>query len=215
MGLLRLDHADRWGGAILLVLLAVAVTGCTAVRKTSPQRTAIEQLLISRAADRAAERLTVGLRPGTKVYLNADTFEALDEPYALGAIRSRILESGAQLVGIQSDAEVVIDARAGALSIDESETLVGIPSINVPIPLTGPLQTPEIALFKRQMERGVAKFAITAYDSKTGRLVASSGPVYGFSHRQKFVVLLFLSWTSDDILPSKADEQDILAIPWE
>lgn len=200
----------RYG--VMGLVFVVLLSGCSTARHTQPQRTATEQLMISTAAERAAQRLTVGLSPGTRVFVNAETFESYDQKYALGAIRSRVLESGANLVGERKDADVVIDVRAGALALDQSDTLVGIPKMNVPIPLAGALTIPEIALFKRELERGVAKFAMVAYDNKSGEHVASSGPVYGFSHRRKWVVLLFISWTSDDVLPTDAEGRDILTV---
>lgn len=200
----------RYG--IIGLALAILIAGCSTARHTQPSRTATEQLMISSAAERAAQRLTIGLTPGTTVFLNTETFEGYDQKYALGAIRSRILERGAYLVSERKDAAVVIEVRAGALALDQSDTLVGIPEMSIPIPLAGALTVPEIALFKRELERGIAKFAMVAYDGKTGELVASSGPVFGFSHRRKWVVLLFISWSSDDVLPTDADRFDVLNV---
>ena len=60
----------------------------------------------------------------------------------------------------------------------------------VPIPLAGTLSLPEVALLKRAETRGVAKFAATLYDAKTGALKSVSSASYGFSHRTHWVVLL-------------------------
>lgn len=188
--------------AIALALSSLlALSGCGTTRQTLPARTATEQMLISAAAERAAKRLTIGLPPGTRVYINGDTFDGYDQKYALGAIRARVLESGANLVLARHEADVVVEARAGALSIDQEEMLLGLPSFDLPIPLSGPLKTPELSLFKRSTERGTAKFALTAYDSHSGALRAESGPVFGFSHRKRWVILLLLSWTTEDYLP--------------
>ena len=99
----------------IVALLACLVRGCSTWRVTAPQRTGIEQLLISKAADQAAQQLTIDLKPGTKVFVNADTFEGYDQKYALGAIRTRVLQSGASLVNDKGQADVIMDARAGAL----------------------------------------------------------------------------------------------------
>jgi hypothetical protein len=65
---------------------------------------------------------------------------------------------------------------------------------------------PEIALFKTAEEKGVAKFAMTGYDAKTGKLIYSSDPKYGFSHQTNHTVLLFFSWRTGDLLPPDLDE---------
>lgn len=182
--------------------MAGFLAGCTTMTESEPPRTATEQLLISRAADHAAERLTVSLPAGIGVFLDTSDFEGYDHKYAIGTIKDRLLKSGARLVPDKAKADVVVEVRSGALSTDKHETLIGIPSFDIPLPLSGsPITFPEIALFKDERHQGVAKIAMTAYDAKDGALRDSSGPVYGFSHRTKRIVLLFISWTTDDIIP--------------
>ncbi len=187
--------------AALAALLVATLAGCTTVRDTLPPRSATEQLLISDAADRAAAQLTVGLRPATKVYLDSSDFEGYDSKYAIGAITEQVLLRNARLVPDRKSADVVVAIRAGALSVDQNDTLVGIPSISVPVPLAGTLTTPELALFAKHQYRGVAKFAATAYDADTGKIIAASGPSFGFSHRTHWVVLFLIAWNTDDLLP--------------
>jgi hypothetical protein len=186
---------------VAAALLVAVLSGCTTVRDTLPPRSATEQLLISNAADRAAAQLTVGLRPGTKVFLDSSGFEGYDSKYAIGAITEQVLLRGGRLLPDRKSAEVVVAIRAGALSVDQNDTLVGIPSMNVPVPLAGTLTTPEFALFAKHQYRGVAKFAATAYDADTGKIIAASGPSFGFSHRTHWVVLFLIAWNTDDLLP--------------
>lgn len=193
----------------------MVVAGCSTTRESNPKRTATEQLLISTAADHAADQLELGLPKGTKVFLDTQYFEGADQKYAISTIRDRLLKQGARLVADKASAEAVVEIRAGALSVDEDTTLIGIPSFNVPIPLAGtPLKFPEIALYKKYRRLGVAKFAMTGYDAKQGGFESSSGPEYGYSHRTKWTVLLFISWTKDDLIPesqrpeNRLEEQD-------
>ena len=128
------------------VLLAAFIAGCSTERQTDPQRTATEQLLISTAADRAAQSLALDIGPERKAFLDTTNFEGLDGKYAIAAIRSSLLKQGNRFVADKKDADTIIEIRSGALSIDKHEELVGIPSIDIPIPLAGQLGTPEIAL---------------------------------------------------------------------
>lgn len=191
--------------AVAVTLLVGFAAACTTVHETTPSRSATEQLLISKAADEAAERLALDISSGAKVFVDSTSFEGIDHKYALGAITDQLLRRGAHLVPDKGNAEVIVAARAGALSIDRSEFLFGIPSFQIPIPLAGPLKTPEFALFKKDHRQGIAKFALTAYNLKDGSLTDSSGPMFGYSHRTKWVVLLFVSWTTDDLIP---DDQE-------
>jgi hypothetical protein len=182
-------------GAVLSTLL---LCGCMTDRETDPQRTATEELLISAAADRAAEQLSLDLGPGKKAFLDTTNFEGLDTKYAIATIRNSLLKKGAHFVGDKKDADTIVEIRAGALSIDKHDELVGVPSFNLPIPLAGNLATPEIAIYKSEDQQGIAKFGATAYDAKDGHFIAESAPPLGRSHLLK-QVLLVVSWTHDDV----------------
>ena len=96
---------------------------------------------------------------------------------------------------------IAAELRTGGQSIDHHDFLLGVPAIPIPIPLSGAtLSTPKIALFERDRQTGIAKLAVTAI-GKDGTLTASTGPRYGVSDETKWTVLLFLSWTDEDLLP--------------
>ena len=149
----------------------LALGACSTERETSPPRTATEELLVSTAADRAAEHLDVAIPKGSKVFVDASNFEGTDSKYAIAAIRDHVARCGGYLVADRKDADMALEIRTGALSIDEKSLLVGIPRFDVPIPLAGNFKFPEIALFKRAQQKGVAKFAATGIDARTGQLI--------------------------------------------
>ncbi len=189
----------------MLVLCGLAA-GCLDTRQTSPVRTATEQLLVSKAGDRAADEITLKIPVGAKVFVDPTKFQGadgkdFDGQYLMGAIRDRVLRNGAALVNDKEKADVIVEARAGALSVDEEKLLIGIPSVEFPIPLAGPVKTPEVAFFKRAEQQGVAKIGVLAYDAKDGKMIDSVGPAYGYSYRKQWVVLLLFGWTDEDIQP--------------
>jgi hypothetical protein len=187
-------------------LFVFSLAACTTERATSPVRTATEELLISTAADRAAQELTPGVPEGTKVFLDTRYFQGYDNEYAIGAIKDQLLRHGAALVDDPAHADAVIFVRAGALSTDNQSTLIGIPALQFPfLPVGNSISVPEIALFKEAEAKGVAKFSMTGYDAKTGKLIASNDPQYGFSHQTNHTVLLFFSWRSGDAAPANSD----------
>ncbi|MGE0095275.1 MAG: DUF6655 family protein [Alphaproteobacteria bacterium] len=104
-----------------------ALTGCTIDRETSPERTATEQLMLSVAADRAAEQLTFGMPEGTKVFVDSTNFDAYDGKYAIAKIRSRVLETGANLVNEKEKAGAILEIRSGTLSTDDHVSLSASP----------------------------------------------------------------------------------------
>ncbi len=190
--------------ALVMAALTLALSGCTIVRETSPSRTATEQLLISTAAERAASALTLNIPPASRVYVDDRYFEGPDSKYAIAALRARLLTLGARLVAERPQAEVIVELRSGALSIDESKTLVGLPDFELPIPLAGPLGVPEMALYKKDVRQGVAKFAAIAYDAKGGELASVAPSQYGYAHETEWVFLLLFSRRSTDVMREEA-----------
>jgi hypothetical protein len=187
----------------------LAVRGCTTVRETDATPTASQQLLVSTAAERAVDRLDLRVPGGTKVFLDTADFEGTDGKYVVGAVKDRLLRQGCLLVADKGQADTIVEIRAGALSTNEDETLIGIPPIGLPVPMAGAVSLPEVALYKSERRQGLAKIAATTYDAKTGGLVQSTGPQYGMSHKDNWVVLLFFDWTRHDLVPENERQRGI------
>ena len=192
----------RHAMTLATIMPALILSGCTTMRESLPSRTATEQLLISTAADHASDKLQMRLPKGTKAFIDDSRFEATDGKYAAAAIRDALLRQGLDIVDDKVKAQTVVELRSGALSIDQSSLIVGIPSFTVPIPLAGPFTTPELALYGTHQTRGIAKFGAAAYDPATGLLIVSIGPAYGYSEVTERTVFFFISWTKQDILPA-------------
>jgi hypothetical protein len=186
------------------------LAACTTERSSVPQRTATEQLLISTAADRAAADLSLSIPKGTRVFIDRQYFQGYDDGYALNAIRTQFLRQGLALVDDRAQAQAIVNVSSGALSTDEKSLLIGIPALQLPaLPVGTSVSVPEIALFKTAQDKGVAKFIATGYDAKTGKLIATSDPQYGFSHQTNHTILLFFSWESGDLVPPNADQKSL------
>lgn len=193
---------------IVAATLLLSLSGCVTERKTDTPRTATEELLISTAADRAADALSKWIPTHTKLFIDTSNFDATDGKYAIGAIRDALLRRNASLVDKASDAAVVVELRSGALATNDHELLIGIPSFSLPIPFAGSITTPKIALYDRATQLGVAKFAATGVSAKNGTLVASTAPQYGFAHKTDYIVLLFFGWSRQDVIPKGQGDPD-------
>jgi hypothetical protein len=181
--------------ALSLCLLLLA--GCSSTRATSPSRSAQEVLLITTAADRAAEALAEQVPTNLTAWIDPSGFSAEDQAYGLAAIKDALLRHGVRLVSDQAKADAVILPRASTLSTDEKNTLVGIPSL--PVPLAPGVLIPPLSLYSENVAKGAAKFAASIYDPKTGKLIVSTKPAYGFSRENDGVVLFFFSWRKNDL----------------
>ena len=193
---------------------ALLTTGCvTTTRETNPTQTAREQLLLSKAADGATLKIQPELPQGTRIFVDASNFGAdadtggeYNKSYAVSAVVSQLLRQGYAIAPSADQADTIALIRSGALSINKQEQLVGIPSFPIPIPFSGPVNTPEIAFYKTLKRNGIAKLGVDFYSAKTGTLQAAEGPLYGFSHYNANS-LLFYGWTHSNLLPATAEKQ--------
>lgn len=189
-----------------IICASLTMAGCTTVRETQPTQTAREQLMLSTAADLASAQIKPNVPKGNAIYV--DTSEFTDDSeyrtqYAVAQIQAQLLADGYKLVGSADKANTIAEVSNGALSIDQSDTMFGIPSIPIPIPLTGTVTTPELAFYKKARRTGVAKFGVAFYNARTGDVQDIVGPVYGFSHYDRSSIL-GVSWKHQNLLPPEA-----------
>ena len=180
------------------LLWVTLVCGCYSARVSEPPRTALEQLVLSRAADLTMQGVDLTWLRGKKVFVEEKYFDSYDKGYAISLIRQRISQDGGLLVSTNTSAAVIVEIRSGALGMSTSETLIGLPTLTVPVPFSGPLQTPEIALYKNQKADSIAKFALFAYLRESGENLRSVGPVSGYAHFHLYKIL-GIAWRKTDV----------------
>lgn len=183
-----------------LAAALLLLSGCTVVRETSPPRSAAEELLISTAADRAAEKLAESVPVGLKAYFDGQYLSGTDASYAAATMRDKLLRHGVILIDARDKADAIITPRMGALATNEISTAAGLPSLPLPLPIPGAsMSTPELNIFKQEERDGLAKFAATVTDTKTGKLIVATDPAYGYSRRSAWVLLFFITWHESDL----------------
>jgi hypothetical protein len=190
----------RIAGLTLSLAAIVLMAGCTTTRNTSPAQSAKAELLIATAADRAAAALAAQVPPNLAGWIDRSGMLVKDDrndAYALAAIEDALLRHGVRLVANRAEADAVILPRAGMLSTYEKGVLFGIPSL--PVPLAPGLVSPSLSLYAQNLAKGAAKFAASVYDAKTGKLIVSTDPAYGFSKEDDGVVLFLFNWDHNDM----------------
>jgi hypothetical protein len=194
--------------ALLAPALALGLSSCVMNHDTVPGRSATEEMTITTAADRAADKLASELTAGGSVYVDPTYFDAPDAKYAIGAIRAAIARRGTKLAADRQHADRVVEIRSGALSIDQNKFLIGIPEFAFPIPVAGVVTFPEIALYSFHDNQGVAKFAATEITQNDGALVVAPEPNYAYSHNEKRTLLIFISWSHQDYIDKKDEDPE-------
>jgi hypothetical protein len=186
-------------GLAIFIVATLAFAGCASQETTSPPRSATEQLLLSSATDQALANANLNVFAGQKVYLDFTYFDGYDSKYVEGTIRDAFSRAGALLAPDSKSADVIVEARSGAYSIDTNSAFFGIPSIPLPIPGTAeePV-TPQVSFFQEQSQVSYAKFSLLAYSNKTRAHVYSSGPLDGKAYNT-YKAILFISWWATDV----------------
>ena len=191
---------SHWLG---LVLLLGSAAGCVnKQRMTDPTRSVGEQLLFSTAIDRALLELdleAIGRLKGFKVYLSTVYLQTLDQEYLVGSLRDLLLSSGVLVVDDIAQAEVIVEVRTGANSLDSATVTAGIAEDQaLPNPVTGaPVALPELAFFKKQNSVSLTKIALVAYHADSREHIFSSGTLLGgaYDRHYQFLGLIRLRFT--------------------
>lgn len=187
-------------------LLAVLCAGCVQTKITEPSRSAVEQLLLSTAATRAVNSIPLDEFRGKRIYVSTNYFEGYDYKFALAALRDALSRSGARLTDEPTNAEVIVEPRSAALSVDSANSLIGIPSGSVPIPLTGTFALPEVGFYKSQKQYSISKMQLLAYTAGTGEHVLSTPPMIGRAHNHYYQILWLIKYRSTD-LPERSNDK--------
>jgi len=187
--------------SVNLLLAVVLLTGCGTTKTSDPARTATEQLLLSTATDHALATANLKIFANRKVFVDAANFDSYDAKYVVGSIRDVLSRAGALLEDSMTNSDIIVEARSGALSTDSSDSLFGIPSLGVPVPLAGTLQTPQVGIYVAHRQESYAKIALLAFTQQSRSHVYSSGPLEGKSLDQHSR-FLFVGWHRTD-LPEK------------
>ena len=169
--------ARRASGLLLALLLA----GCGTTKMTDSPRAATEMLLVSQAVDLAVAKIDFSPLNGQAVFLDTSALEkdVVDKGYLVSVVRQQLLAHGALLQEERFRAVYVVELRAGAVGTDRHSVMIGTPAVTLPSVVPGlPVTSiPEIALAKKNDQRGVAKIGVFAYNRVTGRAVWQSGAV--------------------------------------
>lgn len=161
--------------ALLCGAVFAVASGCGTTRWSDSKRTATEQLLISDAVERAVMRIDMRPLAGQTVFLDTTILDDVsDGKYLASALRHQLLASGCRLAAKEDAADIVVEARAGAIGTDRNDLLLGMPATSVSFMGNG-TSIPELAIFKRTDQRGVADVNLFAYERASGRAVWQSG----------------------------------------
>jgi hypothetical protein len=215
-----------WCLWLALLSLLLNGVGCATIRVTDTPRTADEEFLLTQAASRAVARLSLDALRGRSVWLTTEYAFSTTRPfeqsfltdevrspqfensYLVAELRSRLLEIGARLAGARDKSDIVLEVRTGALAVNRSDYLLGIPALALGGTASTSLNnlavaTPNLALYQNIKQDGYASVAVVGYWRNTGEVVVNSGPFVGHTHRYDFFIFGYQLEPQGDIPPTQ------------
>jgi hypothetical protein len=198
------------GIALLTLFFA---TGCATIRVTDPPRSADEQFLLTTAATRAVAQLSVEAMRDRKVWVETAFFNAPEQAFVAGEVRTKLLIGGVRLVQERKEAQIILELHSGGVGINRTEYLLGLPSLPISggnatgtsatIGSTTVILTPELSIIKQTQQRGFAGVAYVAYWADTGEIVTKSGPFIGRTAREDWWIFGAGPRTTGNIPPTE------------
>ena len=192
--------------AVLPLAAGLRVAACASTTETNPGRTATEQLLLARAADRAVEGLSLPLPAGSAVYVDESYFQGEGARYAISAVRAALSDAGFRLAPNKDAADAVFEIRAGALSLEQMRRVFGIPEMRVPINETfNVVSLPELSIYSHRDRVGVAEFSGFLYEARTGAPLGAVLPMIGSYRIRSHKAMMMVTWGQQQAQPGQRD----------
>ena len=131
---------------------------------------------------------TVAPLADERVYLDSSFLQSVkgfgfvNAPYIISSLRQQLTAAGCMLQDNRDEADIIVEARVGALGTDGHEVIYGVPKNNllnsaatvIPNAPTIPA-IPEMSAARIDAQTGIAKLMVFAYDSETRQRVWQSG----------------------------------------
>jgi hypothetical protein len=173
----------RMLGWLMLAVITLG-SGCGSTKSYL----ATDQLLMSDAVDATVAKLDFSPMSGKKVFLDPTYIRTakgpllIDSDYVVSSVRQQMVGAGVQIVENREEAELIAEARLGALGLDGHNVIYGIPASNglaaastaiTSVPMIPAI--PEISFARHEAKSGAAKLAVFAYDRVTREPYWQSG----------------------------------------
>lgn len=206
---------SSWFSVVVFTLL-LFFSGCGVTRVTTTQHTAVEQALLSESLAKASTSLNFSPVEDKTFFIKkingvegslalSETEEepveghSLNLPYAKSVVSEALLAGGARLAKDENTADLLIFVQIHTGSIDDSEVAFGIPSIPIPVPGVGSVETPALNLFEKHSQYGRSKVTVFAVETDTGSLAFSQTSDTKGNYYSRWGALFIIGWRTTDL----------------
>ena len=188
--------------AVLLAgaaVTALLMSGCADPNITRTGRSAIEQLVLTTAADRTIGKMSFRFLKGEKVRLDySNMTPQVDKNYIQGILENRVSATGAIIALKPDEAKYVLRPVCATFATEDDKIMFGTPQLPIPIPQAGiSVIIPELPIFKRIRRFGYCKLGVEVLEAKTNKLVKVEGPFISGAVNTNGVILFVPVVTRD------------------
>lgn len=209
----------RLGTLLPLLALLAVMSGCALPQEvTKTPRSAIEQLLLTQAVERALEGLTVPLPEGEAVRLEVsglqtdrahlhvdeqdESFGIIDSPswdltFIRDAVGGRLGELGYRVRKRDEDAAYLVRVMVQVMGTNQGKTFFGIPPIQS---IIIPFALPALTFYQILDQLAHVRLHLEVFQTATGRFVRSTPWVAGTTYYNQYTVLVFFTFRTTDLI---------------
>lgn len=185
---------------LLVPVAMLLIAGCATSKVTSTERTAVEMALLSQSAEDTLSKLDDGtVLYYDRFWIDEEQFQTVDEEFILSTLKLFLLRKGMKAVDKAEDADVLVYPRAANAAMDESKSMIGIPSLPIVIPGAGSVETPEVALYKQHTQAGVNRMGLYGIDAKDRSLAFDFGTEASRKTYTRWTLLFFINFATTNL----------------
>lgn len=181
------------------VLVAALAAGCGATRQSTTARTAVEQALLTRTTRESVDGMKVPEVSGKSFAVKAEGFDTPEKHFALSSMTELLLRSDGRLAQGETVPDLDIEPRVDCSQIDDGSFFIGIPAIPVPLPGVGTIQTPELALFKRETQKARTRFSMYGVERKDGSLAFTEQSPWSTRYYARWKLFIVIGFRTTDL----------------
>jgi len=175
------------------MVFSAVLGGCSTRKLTTTSRSAVEELLLSRAVDVVMDKVHMPMLRDRKVFVDFTNLKCTDAEYVKVALRARLAAQGVVLAPAADEADCTMEVATGAMDMEHKTGILGLPSLPVP---QSPIPLPEIFLYKTTEQTAIIKLLIFVHQK--GRFIAAD-QYYAKSDRDESFLLWYRFQRQDDV----------------
>ncbi|HWF62116.1 MAG TPA: hypothetical protein VN666_17660 [Nitrospira sp.] len=202
--------------SFILYIVAALVTGCSLEQEVSrTPRTAVEQVLLTQAVEKALVNLSVRLPEGVNVDMDVTGLESdrsrldmtnadqgtINHPsrdilYIRDAVAAELGRRGYRVSAQGAESPYLVRVMAESFGTMQGNVFVGMPPVQS---VLIPFSLPELTLYKRQSQSGYVRLHLDVYDNRTGEFLGSTPKLVGRAYFNQYTVLILATWLRTDV----------------